>query len=138
MTGSKMKGSFLYAALIGVGVCVFSALALCLLLSVLILKETVPEANTRVMVHGITAISSFIGAAVAVYIAGSKRLLVCIGTGAIYFLLLLSGTALCFGGQYGGILSALLMTLCGTGVAVLIGLRKGNSRHKRLGKRRFG
>jgi dolichol kinase len=49
---------------------------------------------------------------------------VCLISGMIYFCVLLSITALCFGGQYQGIGVTGLVVLCGSCCAGLMGLRE--------------
>ncbi len=83
----------------------------------------------------IILLSSFLGAVCAYHRVKSKRILVCSLSGVIYLVLLLSATALFFGGQYEavGVTSALI--LAGSGTAVLLGMRekRGGNRRKRKG-----
>ena len=58
-------------------------------------------------------------------------LAVCTASGIIYFAILLSITALFFGGQYGAVGETAAIITAGTGTAAVICLKKASSRHKR-------
>ncbi len=80
-------------------------------------------------------VTLFAAAAAGALTASGKikrmRMQVCLLSGAIYFLLLLSMTALFFGGQYQGIGVSAIVILCGTVAAILPGLRQGRGGNKR-------
>ena len=76
-------------------------------------------------------LASFLGAMAAFGKIKRQRVLVCLASGGIYFGILLSITALFFGGQYSGVGVTALLILCGSGLAALLGLREN-----RGGKRR--
>jgi putative membrane protein (TIGR04086 family) len=80
--------------------------------------------------------SSFLGAKIASIRIKRQRLVVCALSGVIYFGILLSGTALFFGGQYEavGVTGALVMS--GALAAALLGGHSGTHR-KRRGARRM-
>lgn len=80
-------------------------------------------------------LSSAAGAWVAARSVKHRWMVVCLGTGGIYFLMLLSCTALFFGGQYEGVGVTLLMVLAGSGAVGLFGL-KGEGGAKKRRKRR--
>ncbi len=81
---------------------------------------------------GILLLSSFVGAVIAAGRIKRRRLLVCILSGAVYFGMLLSMTALFFGGQYSGVGVTAIMVLCGVGLSILAGFRgeRGGKRRK--------
>ena len=89
--------------------------------------------------------ASFLGATVAQWRIQRRRSLMCMISGGIYFLMLLSITALFFGGQYTGIGATALMVLAGTGIAALRagraaekGMRNGRRRNVRIAKQYTG
>lgn len=81
-------------------------------------------------VMGILLASSFGGAMVSYKRIKRQRLLVCMLSGVVYFGILLSITALFFGGQYEAVGVTGLLILCGCSIAVLTGMGE-----KRVGKR---
>lgn len=80
--------------------------------------------------------ASFSGAEVAYSRIRRQRMLVCVLSGAVYMGILLSMTALFFGGQYSGVGVSSLLILAGCVTAGLLGLRQGraegNHRHRHL------
>lgn len=86
----------------------------------------------------ILLLASFLGSLLAYGKIGRQRLLVCMTTGLIQFLLLLSMTALFFGGQYSGVGVTALLILCGSALAAFLGLREnrgGKTRKIRIPNR---
>lgn len=81
-------------------------------------------------------LSSAAGAWVAAKMVKHRWMVVCLGTGAVYFLTLLACTALFFGGQYEGIGVTLLVVLAGSGAVGLLGLKGESSTAKKRRKRR--
>ena len=77
-------------------------------------------------------VSSFAGAMIAFSRIKRQRMLVCIVSGVIYFAMLMSVTALFFGGQYSAVGTTALLVLAGSGTAALLGLRqrRGTKRTK--------
>lgn len=63
-----------------------------------------------------------------------QRMVVCLLSGLIYLLMLISLTALFFGGQYEAVGVTVILILAGSGTAVLMGMGpvrgKGTGRHK--------
>ena len=70
-------------------------------------------------------VSSFAGAMISFGRIKRQRMLVCIVSGVIYFAMLMSMTALFFGGQYSAVGTIALLVLAGSGAAALLGLRQG-------------
>ena len=70
-------------------------------------------------------VSSFAGAMISFGRIKRQRMLVCIVSGVIYFAMLMSITALFFGGQYSAVGTTALLVLAGSGAAALLGLRQG-------------
>ncbi len=80
-------------------------------------------------------LASFLGALAAYGKIKRQRLAVCLMEGAIFFALLLSITALFFGGQYNGVGVTACLVAGGCGSAGLLGLRQGRGTfHKKRGK----
>lgn len=79
-------------------------------------------------------LASFTGAVIAVGSIKRQKLMVCGLAALIYYCVLLSMTALCFGGQYQGMGVTALMVLCGGGIAAMTVMRQGRGAGK--GKRR--
>lgn len=85
----------------------------------------------------ILATASFGAAMIAYGKIKRLRTVVCLASGGIYFLMLLSATALMFGGQYTGVGVTALMILAGSGAAVLLGLNSGRGKAHRGYKKRL-
>lgn len=111
-----------------------SSLAVTLIFAAILAKlieaETLPETSIGYGVMVLLLLASFVGALVASGRIKRQRLLVCLASGLIYFLLLLSMTALFFGGQYSAVWQTALLVLCGSMLAAMMHLRE-----KRGGKR---
>ena len=75
-------------------------------------------------------LASFLGACTARGKIKRRNLMVCMLSGLIYFLLLLSITALFFGGQYNGTGVTALLILCGSATAAMTSGGKRKSRLK--------
>ena len=86
--------------------------------------ETVEQGSIGYFVISILLIASITGALQSFRKIKRRRMLVCLISGLIYFCVLLSITALCFGGQYQGIGVTGLVVLCGSSCAGLMGLRE--------------
>lgn len=78
-------------------------------------------------------LGSYLGAMMAYRRIKRRRLLVCLASGAVYLALLLTITALFFGGQYSGVCTTALLILAGSGAAALLGAGQGRgSSHKKI------
>lgn len=80
----------------------------------------------------VLVLSACFGAKVSFWKIKRQRLLVSAVSGLVYFGLLMSVTALFFGGQYSGVGETALMILCGAGLAFLLkrGPQKGHNKRK--------
>lgn len=112
-----------------------TSLLLTMILSAILAKmvetEALAQRNIGYGVMILLLISSFLGAAAAQGRVKHQRLLVCILSGCVYFLLLLGITALFFGGQYSGMGVTALLVFGGAGTAALLCTRQGKGSHKR-------
>lgn len=97
----------------------------------MIAGEYLGEASIGYAAIVIYAAASAAGAMLAAGWVGSKRLPVCICSGAGYLLLLLACTALFFGGQYQAVTVSALIILLGSSAVALLGTkRKKTAKHK--------
>lgn len=110
---------------IGAGCSLAATLILTALLAKLVESETLPVERVGYGIMVLLIVSAFAGAMVAFGRIKRQRVLVCIASGGIYFAMLLSVTALFFGGQYSGVGTTALLVLAGSGTAALLGLRQG-------------
>ena len=81
--------------------------------------------------------ASFVGALTAVARIKRLRMQVCLITGGVYYLVLLSVTALFFGGRYQEMGAAAIFVILGSGMTALLGIREKKSRKNKMRKRAF-
>lgn len=98
---------------LGILVSLLITLAGAALTAWLIASEKIGEGSIGYAAMVILAISSAIGALVAVHLVKRMRLQVCMMTGGCYYLTLLAMTALLFGGQYQGMGVSAIVILAG-------------------------
>lgn len=108
-------------ALTGMGITLASAVGAAKMID----AGTAGENTIGYFAMGILLISSFAGTIVAVNSIRHRKLMVCGLSALIYYAILLSMTALFFGGQYQGMGVTALVVACGSVVAALISLRQG-------------
>lgn len=108
---------------LGLGISMVITLAAVGILAGMVLKGTVGENAIGYGAMLIVPLSAALGALAAALAVKHRWLIVCAGVGGLYFVTLLSITALFFGGQYSGIGTIALLILLGVGVAGLVGLR---------------
>lgn len=94
---------------------------------------TAKEGSIGYFAVGILLLSSFAGAVIAATNIKRQKMAVCLLSVLIYYAMLLSMTALFFGGQYQGMGVTALVVLCGGAVAVLTVVREGRGA---VGKKR--
>lgn len=75
--------------------------------------------------------ASFLGAVTAQGKIKHRKMLVCLLSGLVYFIMLLAATALFFGGQYTGVGVTGLLILGGSGTAALATAGQGTNRKKK-------
>ena len=98
------------------------------------MEIVVPNAENYCTVV-ILLICTFIAASIAARRTNGKRLLVCMFTGVVMFLVLLSMTAMFFGGQYRGVGMTSVFVFLGSIIAGFAGLRdrkRGNSHKSKI------
>lgn len=96
------------------------------ILAWLIIGEKVQQSQLGYGIMAILPVAAFLGAKTAFAKIQRRRLLVCAGAGVVYFGMLLSATALFFGGQYSGVGETGLMIFCGCLLAFLLKKPAGN------------
>ena len=131
--GQSVWTSVGIGASVGAGGSVVATLALSALAASLISRETISETSMDMVALAILILSSAVGALTAVKVTAHHRLPVCMASGCIYYLVLLSCTALFFGGVYSAVGVTGLAIFGGCGAVVLLGLKEG----RRGGARRY-
>lgn len=113
---------------VGAGV----SMVLTFLLSVLVGKladmEIISETAIGYAAMGILLLSSIAAAVVSIGRIKRQRLIVGLASGGIYYLMLLSITALFFGGRYTGMGVTALVVAAGCGAVILAGMGQGRGR----------
>lgn len=123
----SMPGGLLVGAVWSMGI----TLLLAALTAKLVDSGVVAESAIGYCVMVTLIAASLIGSLAAHRMIKRQRMIVCMVSGGIFYALLLSITALFFGGQYTGMGVTALLVLAGSGTAALAGLGEG-----RGGKRR--
>ena len=103
--------------------------------SVLVAGERVGENRIGLAAVITVILSSFCGAIVAAKRIGYRRMIICLASGGIYYLSLLSCTALFFDGAFEGLGAAALTIIGSSIVAGLLGVRQKGQKTKGLRKR---
>ncbi len=97
----------------------------------MITSEAIGENSIPYAAMVIMTAASLIGALVAAWLVKGKRLILCAVTGAGYYLSLLAGTALFFGGRYHGLGISALAVVIGCAAAIFVGIKgKKGTKHK--------
>lgn len=116
---------------LGSGIAMVLTILLAIITAKLVDAGTVGEGSIGYMALGILLLSSGSGAAVAAAKIKRRRLLVCMGAGAVYYGLLLALTALFFGGQYTGMGVTALVVAGGAATVCFAGMGQGRGGEKR-------
>lgn len=111
-----------------------STLALTALLAKLMEGEILSEGNIGYGVMIMLLISAFLGSTIACKRVKRQFLMTAALSGVVYILLLLSITALFFGGQYSGVGVTVLLVCCGSLLAAMVFSRGGKGRKIRKSK----
>ncbi len=127
---SSMPVGLLWGAGVSLGVTVAGAV----MIARLVLSQTWEEGAAGYAIMVMLILGAFLGAVTASGKIKRQRLAVCAAAGAIYFLQLMSITALFFGGQYEAVGVTGLLILCGSMLAVLAGKQPQNPGKKRRRK----
>lgn len=100
-------------------------LVLAAILAWLVIGEKIQQSQMGYGIMAILTASSFLGAKTAFARIQRRRMMVCAGAGCVYLGILLSITALFFGGQYSGVGETAVMILCGCALAFLLKMPSG-------------
>ena len=96
-------------------------------------REWIEEGSIGYGVMVMLLLASYMAGAVSYGKIKRQRMLVCLSSGGIYFGILLSITALFFGGQYSGVGVTALLIVCGAILAILPGFQqKRGGKHPKL------
>ncbi len=114
--------------LIGGVTALASTLALTAVLAKLMEGEILPEENVGYGVMFLLLISAFLGSGIACKRVKRRYLLTAALTGVVYVGILLSITALFFGGQYSAVGVTVLLVFCGSLLAAMLFSRNGKGR----------
>lgn len=138
MTGKRMGGGKASSMPMGLAVGAMISMGITVVLAGILAyfmgKEVMQENAAGVGSVVILLAASALGAMTSFYKIKHRRLMVCLLSGVIYYLLLLACTALFFGGQYQGMGVTGLVILGGCGVVALAGLKgekRGNHHRKK-------
>lgn len=107
----------------GLALCIGVTLVGSALVGWLVSREILPYSGIGYGSMGILLSASILGAWMAVSRVKRQRLVVCLVLGLTYYLVLLSVTALFFGGEYSGMGVTALVILAGCGTVALLGLK---------------
>lgn len=122
-------------------VSIFIGIAISILLTLIVAGIAAALlASERIGIQTLSAIASItvviatgVGSWLSTRLAGKQRMLVCLITGAGYFLLLLAMTAMFFGGSYEQVPIRLLFVLLSSALVGFLGMKgKRNNKIKRL------
>lgn len=111
-----------------------STLALTAVLAKLMEGEILPEENIGYGVMLLLLVSAFLGSAIACKRVKRQYLLTAVLTGVVYVGILLSITALFFGGQYSAVGVTILLVFCGSLLAAMLFSRERKGRKPRKSK----
>lgn len=118
---------------LGAGVSVAVTLVLSAIIAKLVQMEVLRQDQIGYAVMVLLITASSLGAAIAQGKVKHQRVLVCMLSGLIYYVILICITALFFGGQYTGFGVTGLLILGGAGTtALLSGRRKGRGGKRKL------
>lgn len=138
-TRSQVKGTALpmtFGIVLGTAVSLLITVLLAAILTWLCLEEKVDGDSLGYYVMCILLISSMFGAVLAAVRIKRRRMLVCIVTGAAYFMALLGITAVFFGGIYKGVGVTGILVMMGSAIAGMLGFVKSKRSDKHYKKYR--
>lgn len=99
------------------------------LLAFLVTTDRIQENSVGYGIMTVMLLSAFCGAAAACKLIQHRFVMVAALTGVGYFILLLSMTALLFGGQYVGVFPTSTLIIAGSLTAILLQGRGGKKKH---------
>ncbi len=129
---SAMPGSVLRGALAGIALTILGAVVM----SGLIIKETLRETSIGYCAMGILLLASVAASMVSIRHMGSKRIQVSLITGAIYAGVLMLANGLLYKGGFDGVGETLLIIFGGSVAAALLGTGGRNKQHSARRKKK--
>lgn len=114
---------------LGAGVSVAVTISVIAILGTMIEREDLAWENVGYGIMLLLFLAAFLGSKTAWWSIRRQKLMICILSGLVYYGILLSVTALFFGGQYEAVLVTGGMILSGSGAAALTG--RGNNARKK-------
>ena len=122
---------------IGVGVALLTTLGGSLITAWMIGTEIIKESAVGYCSIVILILSTAAGCILSQTLIKRQKEIVCASVSLAYYLLLLSITALFFGGQYQGMGVTALVIAGGAGIVLLGGFRKGKTHNRYMKKYRY-
>lgn len=138
-TGKKVTSnvSYISSLIIGAGIGSLVTLILSGVAAAMMLNGVIQESAVGMTVMGVILVSVATAALVSACMLKRRWMLVCIGAGALYFLLLLASTALFFGGEYQGFFVTAALCVGGSGAIGLLGLKGQGGGKRKMKKLHF-
>lgn len=100
-------------------------------IALLVNTQMMKESNIGYAVMVMLIATSYVSAFAAWRLIKHRRMQVCSLAGCIYFLVLISATAMFFGGQYSSVWETALLILCGSMLAALHGTKPAKTKKYR-------
>lgn len=123
VTNRKVSGRASTTAVglaLGAGASMTLTLVGCAGVAWLVARETIQEGAMGYGIMVVLVAAAMVGALITSGRVKRQRLIMCLASGGIYFLILIAMTALFFGGQYGALGSTALCIACGSGGAAFL------------------
>lgn len=130
---SSIQAGLVFGAVISLSATMLAAVVLAKLIE----SEKMPWESVGYGILALLLISSFLGSVSAYSKIKRQRLMVCLLSGFIYFGILLSITALLFGGQYEAVGETAALVFAGSGTAGLLGLKEKRGGKRKIGRQRY-
>lgn len=130
---SSIQAGLVFGAVISLSATMLAAVVLAKLIE----SEKMPWESVGYGILALLLISSFLGSVSAYSKIKRQRLMVCLLSGFIYFGILLSITALFFGGQYEAVGETAALVFAGSGTAGLLGLKEKRGGKRKIGRQRY-
>lgn len=138
-TKSKQNSITLaFGTTLGVIVSILITLLLAGIAAILVLNGSVPDSTTPYICIAILFISCFVGAYLGGKTVEDKKLISCVFSGSMYFLVILAAKILVFEGAYTRVIPTIISILVGIGLATILILKPKRQRTgKKIGKIRI-
>lgn len=110
-------------------------LLLALVVAIFVSAQRIGEGAVAPLAVATIILATLGGAVLAAGKIGSRRMIVCLLSGGVYFVSLLGCNVLFFGGEMHGVVAAMLLIFGLSVLAGLMGLRKKEGKYGRFAKR---